>query len=78
MNFKETKGEFKKRINYIKEEASLIRGRNFLNICIEEILINNIKFKKYKKAIITVRITIYNSETYIKKIMLSIQNQSMK
>lgn len=67
---------FKKRINTTRKEA-LIRGRNFLNICLEEKLINNIKFKKSKKPIITVIVPIYNSEPYIKKIIRSIQNQSL-
>ena len=48
-----------------------------LNICLEEKLINNIKFNKSKNPIVTVIVLIYNSETYIKKIMRSIQNQSM-
>ena len=74
--YKETKREFKKRINFTREEA-LTRGRNFLNICLEEKLINNIKFKKFKKPKITVIVPIYNSEPYIRKIIRSIQNQSM-
>ena len=73
--FKKAKRKFNKRINSIRKEA-LIRGRNFLNICLEEKLINNIKFKKSKKPIITVIVPIYNSEPYIKKIIRSIQNQS--
>ena len=74
--FKREKRKFKKRINYTRKEA-LIRGRNFLNICLKEKLINNIKFKKSKKPIITVIIPIYNSEPFIKKIIRSIQNQSL-
>ena len=73
--FKRTKRKFKKRINYARKEA-LTKGRNFLNICLEEKLINNIKFKKSKKPIITVIVPIYNSEPYIKKVIRSIQNQS--
>ena len=73
---REIKNEFKKRKNYTRKET-LIRGRNFLNICLEEKLINNIKFKKSKKPKITVIVPIYNSEPYIRKIIRSIQNQSM-
>ena len=73
--FKKTKREFKKRINYSRKEA-LTRGRKFLNICLEEKLINNIKFKKSKKPKITVIVPIYNSGPYLKKIIRSIQNQS--
>ena len=71
-----TKKEFKKRINYTREEV-LKKGRKFLNICLEEKLINNIKFKKSKKPLLTVIVPIYNSEPYIKKCIRSIQNQSM-
>jgi cellulose synthase/poly-beta-1,6-N-acetylglucosamine synthase-like glycosyltransferase len=74
--FKGKKRVFKKKINYTREEA-ITRGKNFLNICLEEKLINNIKFKQSKKPIITVIVPIYNSELYIKKIIRSIQNQSM-
>ena len=71
------KGEFNKNKNYSREEA-LTRGRNFLNICLEEKLINNIKFTKLNKPKITVIVPIYNSEQYIKKNIRSIQNQNMK
>jgi len=74
--FKRKNREFKKRRNYTREEA-LMRGRNFLNICLEEKLINNIKFKKSRKPKITVIIPIYNSEQYIKKVIRSIQNQNL-
>jgi len=73
--FKKIKREFKKRANYARQEA-LTRGRNFLNICLQEKLINNIKFKKSKNPIITVIVPIYNSEPYIKKTTRSIQNQN--
>ena len=74
--FKGEKLDIKKRMNYSREEA-LIRGRNFLNICLEEKLIKNIKFKKSIKPKITVIIPTYNSEKYIIKIIRSIQNQRM-
>ena len=73
--FGRTKREFKKRINYTRKEA-LTRGRNFLNICLQEKLINNLTFKKSKSPIITVIVPIYNSEPYIKKVIRSIQNQN--
>jgi len=75
--FKLTNREFKNEINYARIEA-LTRGRNFLNICLEEKLINNTKFIKSKKPIITVIVPIYNSEAYIKKIIRSIQNQNFQ
>ena len=74
--FKRTKREYKKRTNYTRKEA-LERGRNFLNLCLQEKLINNIMFKKSKNPIITVIVPIYNSEPYIKKVIRSIQNQSL-
>ena len=74
--FGRTKRKFKKRINYTRKEA-LTRGRNFLNICLQEKLINNLKFKKSKNPIITVIVPIYNREPYIKKVIRSIQNQSI-
>ena len=61
---------------YAREEA-LIRGRNFLNICLEEKINNNITFIKSKNPKITVIVPIYNSELYIKKSIRSIQNQRM-
>jgi len=73
--FKKTKREFKKRTKYTRQEA-LTRGRHFLNICLQEKLINKIKFKKSKNPIITVIVPIYNSEPYIKKVIRSIQNQN--
>ena len=74
--FRRTKREFKKKANYTRKEA-LTRGRNFLNICLQEKLINNLKFKKSKNPIITVIVPIYNSEPYIRKVIRSIQNQSV-
>ena len=73
--FKLTNREFKNGINYARKEA-LTKGRYFLNICLDEKLINNIKFIKSQKPIITVIVPIYNSEAYIKKIIRSIQNQN--
>ena len=60
-----------------KREEALTKGRNFLNICLDEKLINNTKFIKSKNPKITVIVPIYNSELYIKKVIRSIQNQRM-
>ena len=74
---KDEKKEFKKkRIKYSRKEA-LTRGRNFLTICLEEKLINNIKFKKNENPKITAIVPIYNSEKFFKKTIRSIQNQNM-
>ena len=61
---------------YSREEA-LIRGRNFLNICLEGKLINNKTFTPSKNPKITVIIPIYNRGKFIKSIFLSVQNQKM-
>ena len=64
------------RVNYTREEA-LIRGRHYLNICLEDKLIKNIKFKKSENPKITVIVPIYNSEKFIRPLTRSIQNQNM-
>ena len=61
------------RVNYTREEA-LIRGRHYLNICLEDKLIKNIKFKKSENPKITVIVPIYNSEKFIRPLTRSIQN----
>ena len=73
--FKVEKWAFTKKSS--KREEALTKGRNFLNICLDEKLINNTKFIKSKNPKITVIVPIYNSELYIKKVIRSIQNQRM-
>ena len=65
------------RTQYSREEA-LKRGRNYLNICLEGLLINNQSIIKYNEIKISVIIPLYNNEKMIKSVIRSIQNQNMK
>jgi glycosyltransferase involved in cell wall biosynthesis len=52
-------------------------GRNYINKCLEGILIKNITFQISKQPKISVIIPVYNSQKTIKSTIRSIQNQNM-
>lgn len=59
-----------------KREKALISGRNFLNKCLEGLMIKNKTYKKYNNPKISVIIPIYNSQNTINSAIKSIQNQN--
>lgn len=64
------------KIKYFREEA-LISGRNYLNKCLEGLIIKNKSFSLSNWPKITVIIPVYNSQKTIKSAIISIQNQNM-
>ncbi len=74
----------KEEINYIinsykiiSREETLKKARNFLDKCLEGLIINPKKFKKVRYPKVSVIIPIYNKGKMIKKVVRSIQNQKM-
>lgn len=60
-----------------KREKALISGRNFLNKCLEGLMIKNKTYKKNNNPKISIIIPIYNSQNTINSAIKSIQNQNM-
>ena len=62
-----------------KREEYLARGRNYLDKCLQGILINNQKnIKLFNEPKITVIIPVYNNEKKIKSVIRSVQNQNLE
>ena len=61
----------------MSREEAIKYGKEYVEICRKGILINNKKFIKSKKPLISVIIPVYNSEKVIKATIRSIQNQNM-
>ena len=59
-----------------RREKALISGRNFLNKCLEGLMIKNKTYKKYNNPKISIIIPIYNSQNTINSAIKSIQNQN--
>ena len=64
-------------IKNMSREEAIKYGKEYVEICRKGILINNKKFIKSKKPLISVIIPVYNSEKVIKTTIRSIQNQNM-
>ena len=54
----------------------LIKGKNYINICLENLLIQKINITKIKKPLISVVIPLYNCQQTINSSIRSIQNQN--
>ena len=60
-----------------RREKTLISGRNYLNKCLEGIMIKNKTYKKYNNPKISIIIPVYNSQNSITSAIKSVQNQNM-